>query len=375
MTRPIKCFYFDHAYDQAAPGPCCYLSIDGATNFKDLHQHPKYIEIKQNFEQGKWTDSYCDKCKNLEQINDSTNISKRQSGLHLYTTYQVTNNDVDKLYQLTVDTGRYCNIQCRSCNPYSSSSWIPEWLYMSQHNITNLNNWREYSLIKNKKTWPTTYYDQSDDFSNVKTVSLLGGEPLYNQDTLVNILQKILDSAGPACLITINTNATISYSAIKILKEFKRIVLILSIDAVGKAAEFIRTGCNWENVNTNILEYKKSLNIDLLYHPAYSILNLFEFVKLRDWFTDLNIPETSETTVVTTPAYLNYSILNDTEKVKVLKYLKENNLNFIYELIKNSVYNENDRKIFFNFMEHTKSYHQLDWREYLPELYALMGDS
>jgi 4Fe-4S single cluster domain len=374
MSEPIKCFYFDHAYDQQSSGPCCYLKIDGVGNFKDLHQHYTYLKIKQNFEQGQWTDNYCNECKNLELGHNS---SKRQSAMRFYEKYKITDADVDKLYDLTIDAGRYCNIQCRSCSPKHSSSWFPEMAHMIKNNIgapASTLHPHARAWYETKKVTPVVPYDQSDDMSNLKVLSIIGGEPLYNAVTFSS-LQKILDINGPECQIVISTNATVSYKTIGILKEFKEVILILSIDAIGKAAEFIRTGCTWESVAQNIIDYQQLPNLHLTYHPAYSVMNLFEFVKMKEWTSKLNIFETSEISVVFHPKYLNYCVLNDDEKIKVLKYLNENNLDFVASQVENSVHDPEERKRFFGFMEHTKSYHNMDWREYLPELYQLMGDN
>ena len=123
MTNPIKCFYLDHGYDTHVNGPCCYENIPGKNSFVEMHQQPKYIEIKQAFDLGHWPEKYCSVCKNLEAINNPDYKSKRQWGAYLYEQNKPVAN---KISELIVHTGTLCNLQCRSCGFYCSSSWKNE---------------------------------------------------------------------------------------------------------------------------------------------------------------------------------------------------------------------------------------------------------
>ena len=368
MAESIRCWHLEHAYNTQVGGPCCDQRIPGVSSFAEMHQHPVYLEIKQSFENGVWPENYCTSCRDSEQRHAGKPFSKRLSMVHKLESH----NDKDKLLDLTFDAGRYCNIQCRTCTPASSSSWLAESRRLLGLKIPFADPELLRSLrYKNIKVWPTTDYNE-DDLSALLYVDILGGEPLYNP-SITDFLSRLLDQAGPDCSISITTNGTVSYKNVLILKQFNKVVLNLSLDATDKAAEFIRTGCRWSTIKDNILEYKsKGINI-AGYHPTYSVLNLYEISALRNFCAGHNLQETTETVFVSSPAYLNYSVLLDTEKAKVIPYLKENKLDFIVDQILQTEFVPANRDNFFKFVQHTKEYHGMDWQEYLPELYKLMN--
>jgi organic radical activating enzyme len=361
MTDPIKCLHFEHGYDQQVNGPCCYQSIPGVRSFSEMHQSPVYLEIKDSFARGQWPEKYCTKCRDVEQLHADKNYSKRLSTLK-------DNKNTDhwipgKLYTMTVDTGSHCNIQCRMCSTAHSSSWKDEtkvW-YKKQYNETLLDKPMSFE--------PNFYDDSQDDLSYLKSVNLIGGEPLYSADTS-KMLEKILDMAGPDVCVSISTNGTVNYKNMPVLKKFKIINLVFSIDAVGKAFEFIRTGANWDTVDKNIHDWAKVSPV--LLHPTYSLMNIFEVSKLSQYMKQMDIKETVETNFLSYPEYLNYSVLTDQERDTVVNYLISNGFNHIANTVSAYTHNDKNRSNFFKFMLHTKEFHSLDWQEYLPELYNLM---
>jgi MoaA/NifB/PqqE/SkfB family radical SAM enzyme len=364
MAEPIKCLYFEHGYDQQVNGPCCYQSIPGVHSFTEMHKSPVYLEIKDSFASGRWPEKYCTKCRDVEQLHVDKNYSKR---LSIFKDHKNADHWIpDKLYIMTIDTGSHCNIQCRICSVKHSSSWKDEtkvW-YKKQYNAKQLDKPISFD--------PNFYDDAQDDLSYLKSVNLIGGEPLYGAETSM-MLEKIFAAAGPNVYVSISTNGTVNYKNMPILKKFKNINLVFSIDAVGRAFEFIRTGANWDTVDKNIHDWAE-VNPVLL-HPTYGLLNTFELVKLSQYMKQMNIAETAETNFLSYPEYLNYSVLTDQERETVIAYLISNGFDHIAKNAGEYTHNAKNRKNFFKYMEHTKEYYGLDWQEYLPELYNLMNSN
>ena len=222
--------------------------------------------------------------------------------------------------------------------------------------------------------WPSNQYDlQDDDFSNLIYVNFLGGEPLYNVASINQYLEKILRDAGPNCEIFLSTNGTVSYKTVPLLKEFKKVGLSFSLDATGLASNFIRTGSNWEVIKNNVLECKE-IGFVVAAHPAFSVMNIFSIVELRKFIQEHGIYESKEIAFVKYPSFLSYDVLTNEEKVIAMDYLEKNDLRFLKDQIEASAYNSESRERFFEFMEHTKKYHDMDWKDYLPELYQLMNN-
>lgn len=378
MTKPIRCFHLDHSYDahslHMGGGPCCFVHIPDVNNFQQLHQHPDYIEIKQQFWKGNWPDKYCNECKRIEET--SSGLSKRQHSAMLYEKITNKNQTVrdcripvsDTMYSLIVNTGALCNLQCRSCSPWLSSSWIKEYnqlpdKFRTVGNFINLND-----------VTTGLPYQFDDDLSNIREIGLIGGEPMYNP-TAYNLLEKVYNATGGNATVTFTTNGTIMFDTKKYswLSKFRRIVLIVSLDASGKASDYIRTGSSWKTIEQNIQAYVNMPNIRVEYHPTYSVLNIFEIEKLLKWGDTIGISPTNEVTYVEHPRYLSYDILTDSEKTFVIDYLNSINQRTVAKCVANSNFSQAERNKFNNFMEHTKQYHDMDWKDYLPELHNLLN--
>ena len=363
MTQPIECFFLDYGYDSHQQGPCCYETISGATSFASMHKLDDYKNLKKQFQQGIWPEGRCTYCKNIESSADSQSLSKRQTA-NIPGAVPVQGN----ISNLVVDVGRLCNLQCRTCTPALSSSWIPE------HNAMPVDVRHGIKINIDYKVHDNNEYNyEEEDFSNLRRVSFLGGEPMYN-NKIYNILEKVYADTGGNCEINLITNGTIKFNPeyLSWVNKFKKIVMVLSIDAIGPAAEFIRTGCNWETIESNIESYRK-ITKEIVFHPTFSPLNLFELPRLFAWGKQSKILMTEELTHVQYPQYMSYQIFTNDEKAHLAEFLKQNNCEFVAPALDNYEYDADLRRRFIVFMEHTKQYHGMDWKTYLPDLYNLLN--
>lgn len=173
---------------------------------------------------------------------------------------------------LDIRLGNSCNLKCISCNPQSSSSIAYENLEMHIQGIIPIhaltqttNNWFEEKYISYIKDLP------------LKEVYFTGGEPM-----IVRHLPKILEILDPSVTLRFNTNVTVyNDQLVKLLKKFNRVIMGLSIDAVGHRAEYIRYGSNWQQVETNSKKYAEFC--DIFVTPCISILNAAYYSELKDW--------------------------------------------------------------------------------------------
>ena len=367
MTEPIRCFHLDHSYDghslHEGGGPCCFVHIPGVSSFQQLHQHPEYIEIKQQFNQGQWPEKYCNECKSIEET--SAGMSKRQHSTMFYD--NITDNACtdDVMYALIVNTGSLCNLQCRSCAPWLSSSWVKEYNQMpaefQPHKLKNIKEVAHYRV-------------EDDNLSTLHSIGLIGGEPMYNL-TAYGLLEKVYNATGGNVVVTFTTNGTILFDIEKYdwLSKFEKIVLIVSLDAVTLASDYLRTGSSWATIEQNIQTYKNMPNIRVEFHPTYSVLNIFEIEKLLKWGDSMGISSTNEITYLEYPRHLSYDILTDSERVIITDYLNSVNLLGAARRVSNSKFDQLERNKFNDFMKHTTNYHGMDWKTYLPELYNLLN--
>ena len=316
-------------------------------------------------DQGTWHPS-CGKCRITEE---SGGISMRLAHANGFTEY---GRGLDGLIHLTIMTGNKCNLQCRSCGPWASSSWKKEYEHVP---MTVTGTDRYHITIEADLENERHRHYAGDDFTNVRSVTLLGGEPLYNPECF-GLLEKIYQATNGDCEIGITTNSTIpiDFKKFPFLEKFRSIILALSIDATGKAAEFIRTGCDWDRV-VSVIDSYQNKNITLAYHLTHSVLNMFTAADTRRWLEARGIPSTSLTTFVIEPEYLSFKILTDQEKSRYAELAKNTGSQYIHDRMTLDSYDPEQREKFFAYMEHTRRFHGMDWQEYLPELYDFMNKS
>ena len=194
--------------------------------------------------------------------------------------------------------GNLCNLRCRMCNPYASNLWVDE-----HHLVDNALSPDEFDRLKNMD-WPENKKTWKNLFSIAHTVDeiyLTGGEP-----TIIKEQHKLLDyyiDNGTAKNIKLkyNTNLTnVPQHLIDRWKEFKRVQLNCSIDAVGDLNRYIRYPSNWDKIVENFEKIQNLENVYIEVHCTVQMYNILELDKFIDWaepyrhkiyFNILNHPE------------------------------------------------------------------------------------
>ena len=361
MTEPIKCFLLDHGFTTQNNCSCCLIKFKGinpTNSYKKYIESDFYKSIKSKMDSGVWA-TECEYCKKIE--------SGGGLSMRLLHNKDFEFNKIDTLRHLTFNVGSECNLQCRSCSPNLSSSWEKEVKENSSEKI-----FKKYYI--DREGINPNYDIDSEDLTNIKNVHFLGGEPLYNSDT-IKILEKIYNATNGDCIISMNTNSTVklNFNKYHFLKKFKGFALVLSIDAVDHQAEFIRTGCSWSKVNSVVDYYNSYDFVHLSNHTTHSVMNIFEYKKIVEWLKEKNIKDSEMTTFVEWPPFLSYKVLTEDEKSRY-KNLTNNDpeLKYVYDRMNAEKHDSQLREHFFKFMETTKRIHRMDWKEYLPDLYNLM---
>lgn len=364
MSDPIHCLLLDNGFHNYTNGPCCHTTNFDVTSYQDLHRHPAYIEIKQTMSQGQWH-TQCAECANVEsKQSDSARASKRQiwSNLHRDLQHQPGNRG---LTILSYDVGKLCNLACRSCSPTHSSSWVKEHNHM--YGIVQVNA-VDYDAGRR------TMNISAQSFRDLKSLELLGGEPLYNPESY-EIMRRVIEETDNQCVINITSNGTIfpDLDRYPWFRDNPMIVITFSVDAIGPAGEFIRTGTNWTRFENNIRRYQ-DIGVGVGYHVTHSVLNLFELDRLEQWRNQHRLPPCKVVTVVSNAPRLSFAVLTDKEKQTICSYLANRHGQFLIPYLESSTFNADHRQDFFNFMAHTAGYHQLDWKHALPDLWQLMNE-
>lgn len=116
----------------------------------------------------------------------------------------------------------------------------------------------------------------------IKDIVLLGGEPFYDKACI-----KFLAWAQEHVTSNITMFTNGSYIDFEFVRNFKgRLTLVFSIDAVEKAAEYVRVGTVWDDVLSNYARAKElaTVRVNITcsvynYHHIESVIQLL----VKDW--------------------------------------------------------------------------------------------
>jgi molybdenum cofactor biosynthesis enzyme MoaA len=213
---------------------------------------------------------------------------------------------------IDIRLGNLCNLKCRMCNPYSSNMWVKEW-----HLVNHALDTTEYERLS-KMNWPEDEKTWENLFSIAHTVEeiyLTGGEP-----TIIKEQHKLLDyfieqNTAKDIKLKYNTNLTnVPKNLIDKWKNFKKVQLNCSIDAIEELDRYIRYPSNWKKIQENFNKIVKLKNVKAEIHCTVQMYNILHLNKLIEWSLPYNVKIYFN--ILNHPEELNIRVLpNDLKKL------------------------------------------------------------
>jgi len=241
-------------------------------------------------------------CNGCWQREDQKLISIRNHYLDRFPKYNY--NFFDSNTQLPVEhmelrASNLCNFQCRMCYPENSVEIAREVE-------------KTPSLQKHFKSYPSSVMEIDDanwrqifDISlDTSNLFLTGGEPL-----LIKHYYDLLDHliANDRCehtALNIYTNCSVfNPKFVDRIIKFKNVRLSLSIDAVGKVAEYQRYGTIWNTVKNNAIKFSQLSNIKPIIHTTITAYNILDLAALADFYLQM-LEENNNTQFMVHVAYI-----------------------------------------------------------------------
>ena len=264
----------DRNYETSDPAfaPCClYQSKKTKHQFNEYWNGDELKQIRQEMIQGKRPEG-CWKCFNDEDMGKK---SMRQSvnESRLAPHHELIGKESSELKPIQVKllAGASCNLACRMCVSQVSSR---------VHKV-----WEDLGL---PVTDPYKYDETSDQIirknaDTIRYIDLMGGEPFYNKK-VHDLIQWLVDNNhSKQITIFVTTNAMLlNDQLINNFKRFKKVVVIVSLDAVGKKHEYIRPGADWNTIVNNITTLQTN-RLDVLIQPVVSAINILCLPELIEW--------------------------------------------------------------------------------------------
>lgn len=247
-------------------GPCCNTrgsKVDPKTF--DFNTNPYLLEIRDSARRNERAAA----CINCWQQEDAGNASRRS-----------VRNDPDTYEGVFIKTMDYttqniCNLACIQCNPGSSSLWAQI---------------RGYPASAEESYQDKLHLLKNVDLSKIENFHITGGEPLMTREHVK--LLEMVDKLDRLDKITIsyNTNGTIipDQTVLDLWKKPTSLNLMVSVDAVGGAAELLRWPCRWADVDKFVrhvvdIANNSMPNLHVSLNVCVASYNFFELEDLIQW--------------------------------------------------------------------------------------------
>ena len=175
---------------------------------------------------------------------------------------------LDVINKLDYRPDNLCNLKCRMCSIHSSSLIEEEYV--------------AHGMALPVVQRPTD--DVIDfDLSNLDCLAILGGEPTVNKRMFPILDYLIENNKNETVRLSYTTNCTsVNIPWMSRIKKFKDVHINLSIDAAGKAFEYIRTGAEWKKIEQNIPKIIE-LSTDKTDYKIQMVVQFVNFAIIEDW--------------------------------------------------------------------------------------------
>jgi MoaA/NifB/PqqE/SkfB family radical SAM enzyme len=280
--------------------PCCLAEEEivddigrkfdlNTAEFSTIQDSQYMLNLRREFLQGKKPKT-CRKCWKEERAGRTSKRMHTLDRLKHMIPDRPWTEDARPLMFLDLKLGNICNLKCRICGSWSSSTFATEELtFLEPHEDRKTNH--HYFMLK-QGAWPREnklFWQEIDQIvDQLRYIEFTGGEPFMIQEHF-DMLQGLVDR-GIAGNIEIhyNTNGTQwPERAEQIWQNFKLVEIAFSIDDVGARFEYQRTNAVWNEVQNNLQRFKemraRNTNIQLQVCSTVNIFNVYYLEDLAQW--------------------------------------------------------------------------------------------
>ena len=240
--------------------PCCFGSE--AQSFGDVNDSDVMAiandepmkAIRRNMLAGEPSE-HCSRCYDAEAAGfTSLRQHKNSEFAHYLAKTRATNPDggLDdfSMKYLDIRFSNICNFKCRFCGHASSSLWYDDYKMLFP-------GFDRPRILKAGRPGDDLWRQIEPALGEVESLYFAGGEPLIMKEHYM-ILERLIQLGRTQVRLCYNTNMSVlgykDKDIIDLWKQFDHVQLGISVDGIGKRAEYIRKGTVWpaflENIET-----------------------------------------------------------------------------------------------------------------------------
>jgi MoaA/NifB/PqqE/SkfB family radical SAM enzyme len=280
--------------------PCCLaeeeICDDNKQKYHLLHsglgeiQRSTYMQdLRAQFLRGERPQT-CRKCWREESAGRTSKRMHTLDRLQHLIQDQTWSEDAKPLLFLDLKLGNICNLKCRICGSWSSSTFAAEEvanLPRDQDRRTS----HHYQMMR-QGAWPREsehFWQELERITpEIRYIEFTGGEPFMIAEHF-DLLQRLVDQGRAGDIeIHYNTNGTIFPNrGIDIWPHFRVVEIAFSIDDVGERFEYQRSNARWSEVTDNIARFRELRdqhnNIQLQVCSTVNVFNVMYLEQLAQW--------------------------------------------------------------------------------------------
>ena len=279
--------------------PCCLAKEEitdesgnqyrlASTSFDAIRNSSYMQKLRSEFIEGKLP-STCERCWAVENAGGTSKRQHTIARLEHVIDYSEWAEDAKELVFLDLKLGNICNLKCRICGPWSSSTFASE----EVGKVMTLDRKQTYAYkMLREGRWPREspmFWNQLELIADqIRYLEFTGGEPFLINEHF-DFLQILVDF-GLAGNIEIhyNTNGTqYPERGLELWPHFRLVEIAFSIDDLETRFEYQRSNAQWNEVVANLERFRqlrsKSSNIQLQLCCTISIWNVVYFNDIANW--------------------------------------------------------------------------------------------
>lgn len=207
-----------------------------------------------------------------QNYNETLNDELKDIEMELRRFGKVSEERPLRLRSLDVGFGAQCSLRCRMCGPSASSKWLSTALNDRQvyEYFTNLGELNPRVVDTGFKDFLSN--ELFEDFAsniapNVGDLMISGGEPMNSENHFRLFQHRLSDSQLSQMKVTLTTNAqTTEFRGISLIPRWQKLryfVYRVSIDGVGEAYPYVRSGGELEKVVNSIQTVRDAFSNDV----------------------------------------------------------------------------------------------------------------
>lgn len=329
----------------------------------DFENDKEFQEIRARMLNGEPV-KFCKTCYDLEEKGAQSfrirDTKEWQLKLNIRNYEEVKPN----LVYYDIRNDNICNLSCRMCLPNFSSQLEKEYKILGwAYDDVKLNNIGFNDIV---------------DLNKVKKIQVAGGEPSLMPD-VKQFFKKALVAGRNDIEIRLISNVTnLNKEYISLLKEFKNVFIIASIDGFDKLNHYIRWPSDWETIVTNLKNISQ-ITKNLSFNIAVSVWNISNLSPLIE-FLENEFPHNKILLSKVPQEHQCYTlfpnkdiVLNDFRKIKSLKtYNNDKSFKSMLDFIEKEIVEADlDILSLIKFFEHNDALDKnrnIFLKDYIPEL-------